>query len=181
MAVLEREAEIGRGPLFPHDFTQLLLSALRKMTNDEIKKLPYMENGLENRIKLAADNSATWQELVDRICTRRYTITRVQRILFSALAGLDSDTLEYFTRLGGPPYIRILGFNETGRKLLSEIRGKSALPVITKTAGHKNSTVEGVSKMLSLEAQATDQYVIACQNPFMRKSGADFMRNVIIC
>ncbi|HEX2946558.1 MAG TPA: nucleotidyltransferase [Clostridia bacterium] len=181
LAVLEREAEIGRGPLFPHDFTQLLLTTLRRMTNDEIKKLPYMENGLENRIRLAVDNSATWQELVDRIGTRRYTATRVQRILFGALAGLNNETLEYFTRLGGPPYIRVLGLNETGKKLLSEIRGKAALPVITKTAGHKKSTVVGVAEMLRLEAQATDQYVIACQNPFMRKSGADFTRNVVIC
>lgn len=181
LAIMEREVEVGRGPVFPPDFAQLLLSTLRRMTNDEIKKLPYMENGLENRISQAADNSATWQELVDRICTKRYTITRVQRILFSALSGLDSESLEYFTSLGGPACIRILGFNETGRKLLSEIRGKSTLPVITKTAGHKNSTAEGVARTLKLEAAATDQYVIACQNPYMRKSGTEFTRNVVIC
>jgi len=181
LAILEREAEVGRGPLFPPDFTQLLLSTLRKMTNDEIKKLPYMENGLENRIRLAVGNSANWQELVDKICTRRYTITRVQRILFSALAGIDNDSLEYFSRLGGPAYIRILGFNETGRKLLSEIRGKATLPVITKTASHKNSPAVGVARMLRLEAAATDQYVIACPNPYMRKSGIEFTKNVVIC
>ncbi len=181
LAIMERETEAGRGPLFPQDYAQLLLSTLRKMTNDEIRNLPYMESGLENRIKLAADNSAAWQELVDNICTRRYTITRVQRILFSALASLDNDSLEYFTRLGGPAYIRILGFNETGRKLLSKIRGKSTLPVITKTAGHKNSPVDGVARMLKLEAAATDQYVIACQNPHMRKSGTEFTRNVVMC
>lgn len=181
LAVMEREVEMGRGPLFPPDFFQLLLSTLRKMTNDEISKLPYMEHGLENRIRQAVDNSTTWQELVDRICTKRYTATRVQRILFSALAGISNDTLEYFTRLGGPPYIRILGSNETGRKLLSKIRGKSTLPIITKTASHKNSPDEAIARMLSLEAKSADQYVIACQNPFMRKSGAEFTRNIVIC
>ncbi len=181
LAIMEREVEVGRGPMFPTDFAQLLLSTIRKMTIDQIRNLPYMENGLENRIRLAADNSATWQELVDRICTKRYTITRVQRILFSALAGLDSDSLEYFTSLGGPACIRILGFNETGRKLLSEIRGKSTLPIITKTAGYKNSQAEGVARTLKLEAAATDQYVIACRNPYMRKSGIEFTRNVVMC
>lgn len=181
LAIMEREVEMGRGPLFPHDFMELLLSALRKMTNDEISKLPYMEHGLENRIRLAVNSSSNWQELVERICTKRYTVTRVQRILFSALTGVSQDLLDYFSGLGGPPYIRILGFNETGRKLLSEIRGKSSLPVITKTAVHKNSPAEGVSEMLRLEAGATDQYVIACQNPYMRRSGAEFTRNVVIC
>lgn len=179
MAILEREVSLGRGPVVPSDFGTILLSALRKMTPDEIHELPYMEDGLENRIALAAKKSGSYDELLKSICTRRYTATRIQRILFSVLTGLNSNTFDNFNSTGGPAYIRVLGFNHTGRKLLSEIRKKAVLPIIIKTAGYINSTLPGVSGMLALEAGATDQYVLGFKKPQLRVSGSEFTRKVI--
>jgi hypothetical protein len=138
-----------------------------------------MEAGLENRIRLAAEKTGTYDELVTGISTRRYTGTRIQRILFSLLIGLDNRKFEYFNSLRGPAYIRILGFNRTGRRLLSSIRGKTGLPVITKTADFKTSDIPGVSEMLALESNATNQYVMAYENSYFRASGSDFTHNVI--
>lgn len=179
LSVLEREIELGRGPVFPSDFGPTIISLIRRMPADELKNLPYMEAGLENRIRLAAEKSGTYDELVGSITTRRYTITRVQRILFSLLIGLDSRKFESFNSLGGPAYIRILGFNGTGRKLLSSIRGRTKLPLITKTADFKSSDIPGVSAMLELESNATDLYVMGFENPYFRASGSEFTRNVI--
>ncbi len=179
MTILEREIELGKGPIFPSDFTFPLLSTLRSMSADEISALPYMEEGLENRIRIAAKNSGSYQALLDNICTKRYPITRIQRILFSLLTGLKKDMFEAFNTVGGPAYIRILGFNDTGRRLLSAIKGKTGLPVVTKTADFKNSMLANVSEMLRLEANATDQYVLGCKNPSMRKSGSEFKRNSV--
>lgn len=177
--ILVREIDLGRGPVFAADFTSTLLSKLRNMSVDEIGALPYMEEGLENRIKVAAEKAGSYQDLIDQICTRRYPVSRIQRILFSLLTGLTDDTFQAFNTSGGPAYIRILGFNDTGRRLLSSVKGKTQLPVITKTADFKNSKLTNVSKMLNLEAGATNQYVLACKNPSMRKSGSDFTRNSI--
>lgn len=179
LSILEREIGLGRGPVFSSDFGTVLLSALRKMTADEIRTLPYMENGLENRIAIAVKKSGSFDELLKQICTRRYTATRIQRILFSVVTGLSSNTFNSFNSAGGPAYIRVLGFNHTGRKLLSEIKCKTLLPVIIKTAGYINTDLPGVSVMLALEAGATDQYVLGFKKPQMRMSGSEFTRNVI--
>jgi predicted nucleotidyltransferase len=179
LSVLEREIELGRGPVFPALFGSPMISLIRRMSADQLRSLPYMEAGLENRLKLAADKSGTYEELVNNVTTRRYTTTRIQRILFSLLIGLDSGTFGYFNSLGGPAYIRILGFNRTGRRLLSTIRGKTGLPVITKTADFKTSDIPGVSEMLALESNATNQYVLGFENPYFRTSGSDFTHNVI--
>ncbi len=179
LAILERELELGKGPVFPSDFSLPLLSALRKMSIEQLQALPYMEEGLENRISVAAGKAGSFQELTDMICTRRYPNTRIQRILFSALIGLTDILFESFNRSGGPAYIRILGFNSAGRSLLSTIRGRTALPVITKTANYKSSALPCVSDMLHLEAAASDQYVLGYPNPIMRRSGSDFTRSVI--
>lgn len=179
LSVLEREIELGRGPVFPSDFGASLISLIRRTPVDELRSLPYMEAGLENRLKLAAEKSGTYEELVSNIATRRYTGTRIQRILFSLLIGLDSRKFAYFNSLKGPSYIRILGFTQTGRQLLSSIRGKTGLPVITKTADFKTSDTPGVSEMLALENAATNQYVLGYENPYYRTSGSDFTQNVI--
>ncbi len=179
LSILEREIELGRGPVFPSDFEDVIISLLRRMPNDMIKKLPYMEDGLENRFSAAAGKAGTLEELMQLVCTRRYTATRIQRILFSLLIGLNKEKFDHFNSLGGPAYIRILGFSPTGRYLLSKIRGKTKLPVVTKTAGFKNSDFPGVSEMLALEADSADQYVLGCKNTYFKKSGSDYMRSII--
>jgi len=177
LKILERELKLGRGPVFPSDFSSMLLSALRKMSAGDIRALPYMEDGLENRIRDAAGKAGSYQELLNLIGTKRYTGTRIQRILFSALIGLTNELFENFNRNGGPAYIRILGFTSAGRSLLASIRDKTALPVITKTADFK-AVSPVISDMLKLESAATDQYVLACRNPH-RRSGSDYTRGVI--
>lgn len=176
--ILEREFELGRGPVFPSDFTLPLLSALRKMSVEEIRNLPYMEEGLEYRVKQAAENTGTMEALLDAVCTRRYTGTRIRRILFSTLTGLSRSQFEAFQSGGGPSYIRVLGFNNTGRQLLAGVRETASLPVITKAADSKNSTNSELSAMLLLEAAASDQFVLSFRNPEYRKSGTEFTRSV---
>lgn len=179
LAILEREIENGRGPVFPDDYEMLLLSHLRKMSVEETGKLPYMEKGLENRLKLSANNSGSFKELLDSVCTRRYPNARIRRILFSLLSGLKREDFDSFNKNGGPPYLRILGFNDKGRQLLSQVRDNTALPIINKSADFKNSTVQCIRSMLNIEASATDQYVLAFKNVNARKSGSEFTRNVI--
>ena len=180
MDILERELELGRGLIFPENFEMPLISTLRRMQPTELKQLPYMEEGLENRISLASKKSGSYHELLDLISTKRYTDTRIRRILSSALIGLTKEIFNNFNSLGGPAYIRILGINSTGRKLLSTINKNTSLPVITKTADYKNSILPGVAAMLELEAAATDQYALGCPNPYFRQGGSDFTRNVVL-
>lgn len=178
--ILEREIELGRGPILPSDYAPLLLSSLRRMSIEEINALPYMEDGLENRFKVAAENAGSYQELLDAIYTRRYTNTRIQRILFSLLTGLKRESFDYFNQNGGPAYIRVLGFNNTGRQLLSSVKDSTSLPIITKAADFKNSSFPGAAAMLNLEAAASDQYVLGFKNMSFKKSGSEFTRNVIV-
>jgi Predicted nucleotidyltransferase len=179
LKILKREFELGRGPVFDYDFEGIILSILREMDNSEIAEFSNISEGLENRIKSAAEISGSLEELIGNINTRRYTVTRIQRCLFGMLTGLKSREFAEFNFFGGPQYARILGFNNTGRQLLSQINEKSLLPVIIKTADFKNSCNPLLSRMLQLESASTDQYVLSFRNKDMRKSGQEYTRNVI--
>jgi len=177
--ILIDEYESGRAPLSSANFDLIMLSNLRRMKLSDIAKLPYVVEGLEYKIKECAENCGTIQELISSIKSRRYTATRIQRILYHSLTGLTSQELNTFMENGGPQYIRVLGFNDKGRNLLSAIREKCTLPLVTKTADLKKSNNILAARMLEIEATATDTYVLGYANSLWRKAGQEYTQNVI--
>jgi len=176
--ILKEEFNAGRGPIFSNTYELLILSSIRQMTKDQLKLLPYVSEGMENRIKNAAQTCGTLDELIEKICTKRYTRTRVQRILTSILTNLTSVELDTFNKFGGPQYARVLGLNNKGRQLLSIINKITRLPIITKTANFSNSCNPLLTRMLEIESSSTDIYVLGYQNPLYRKAGQEFTQNV---
>jgi predicted nucleotidyltransferase len=180
LAVLQREFKCGRGPVFACNYEDIIVYSLRKMPAEQIKKLPYVSEGLENRIKDAANSSGCLAEIIENISTKRYPRTRIQRSIFSILTGLNGDDLKLFNEHGGPQYIRVLGFNSKGRKLLSIAKMRASLPIIVKTSNFKNSCNPLLSKMLQIESSSTDTYVLGFNKPTLRKSGQEFTHNIIM-
>ncbi len=179
-AIIEREFFQGRGPNSIKNYQDTILSFVRRMKPEQLRELPDVSEGLEYRIKYAGENSGTFEALLENICTKRYAQTRIQRILFSMLTGLTKQDTELFLKYGGPQYARILGFNKTGRLLLSEMKKSSSIPVITKTADYKNSCNKLLARMLEIEAQASDMYVLGYRNPAYRKAGQEYTHNLAI-
>ncbi len=180
LAILEEEFNAGRGPIYPYLYEQLIISSIRRMTKEQLKLLPYVSEGMENRIKEAAGACGTLDELIEKISTKRYTRTRVQRIITSLLTGFTSDEFNTFNRFGGPQYVRVLGLNNKGRQLLSDINKNTRLPIITKPAKFSKSCNPLLQRMLQIESFATDMYVLGYQNPIYRKAGQEFTQNVVI-
>ena len=89
------------------------------MSTDEIANLPDVSEGLEFAIKSAAHSCNTVDELLSIINTKRYTKTRLQRILLYAILGITKKDMQI--SMNTKPYIRVLGFNDKGRELISEI------------------------------------------------------------
>lgn len=177
--ILQREFEGGRGPIFPSHFEGMILSQLRRLSIDQLRLLPYVSEGLENRIKEAGASCGTLESVVDRIATRRYPRTRIQRSLFHLVTGLQKEEFDQFNHWGGPQYIKILGFNCKGRFLLSHIHKHATLPVITKAAHFKNSCNPLLKRMLEFETAATDQYVLTYRNPAHRTAGQEYTQNIV--
>lgn len=177
---LIEEFKSGRGPIFKEDFYCIITSLIRKMTAEQIKSFAYVSEGLENRIKNAADAAGTYDELLEGICTRRYTKTRVQRILMGILMGITSKDIDMLSRFDSPQYARVLGFNQKGKQLLSQIKQKSSIPLVLKTADFIKSCDSSLKRKLDFESLSTDLYVMCHRNPAFRKAGQEFTQNIII-
>ena len=119
------------------------------------KKLCFGE-GLENRFRRLAGEIPKISDLLMVIKTKRYTYTRLQRIVLRTILSID-DTCE------SPRYIRILGFRKESHALISEITKKAKLPVITSGKEMDKILNDGGAggKMLAKELEAGDIYRLA--------------------
>ena len=130
-----------------------ILAKLRTMSPEELEKAPNVLMGLENRIYKAARVSANLAELYMLIKTKRYTMSRIRRIIMAEFIGIKkSDVKEK------PPYIHILGMNAKGKEILAA--ADCELPVDTSL---KSLSKKGLKakRMAALESRAGDLYALA--------------------
>lgn len=104
------------------DFRPLLLYRLL-LEGHDLARLPDAQEGLDQRIlsKLSHLREETLAEFLQEIKTKRYTHTRISRILFQFLLGLDQADLARLRRTT-PPSVKILACNERGREILASVR-----------------------------------------------------------
>lgn len=171
--------DTGRLPVTLADFSNIILAKIRTMQLDDIAELADITEGLHNKISLAAQKATTVQELLAFSKSKRYTITRLQRIIVHALLGTSKNRLSQFDQTG-PLYARILAFNDNGRLLLKEISKHATIPVITKTTHYLNSkqqplaSLSPLQAMLAYDISATDIYALGLPNSSLRSGGQDY-------
>ena len=158
--LLAQELKKGHYVLDLSNFQKEILYILRKMTVEEIRALPDVSEGLENAIKNAADSCNNIIDLVNMIKSKRYTQTRIQRILVYALLGINKKMME--TSKKTVPYTRILGYTEKGKRLISEIMQRN--PKLNLVTSVKKFLDENKSKplkdMLQTDIYATNVYTL---------------------
>lgn len=160
-------------------FEKEIIYNLRKMTINEIKDLPDVSEGLEYSLKEAACSCNTVVELLNNIKSKRYTTTRIQRILVYALLGITKKDMEISKKT--IPYVRVLGFNNNGKYLLSEIsKANPKLPIITsvKKFVDSNNKNRNLDIMLSKDIFATNIYTIGYDGESL--GNLDFTHKLII-
>lgn len=177
--ILFEEIAAGKGPVHEENFADVILSLLRRSSPEKLASLPEVIEGMESRLKKAA-SSPDLHSLFQELKTRRYTRTRLQRILIYLLLSLDKEALSYFNE-AGPHYLRVLGFSRQGKDLLSRIKTRAFLPLVTRPAPFiKDPLISpGAKKMMHYDILATDLYALGYPSPQQRTGGEDFRRPVV--
>lgn len=142
-------------------FESQIIYNLRKMSVEEIAELPDVSEGLEHSIKNAAGSCNTVPELLNILKSKRYTMTRLQRILLYALFGITKKDMQDSKKII-TPYLRVLGFNSKGKDLLSGIKhANPKLEVITSVKKFlETSNNKPLKTMLEKDIFATDVYTL---------------------
>lgn len=171
-ALLKKAYEEGR---LLKDFKNLdlpLISMLRRADANEISLVPDVSEGLEYKIKEAAKTGTSFGEIADLAKSKRYTHSRLRRILLLFYLGIFNEDL-----IEAPPYIRVLGFNNKGRELLAQMKKTASLPVIMRY--NDIGKLSGQCKsVFDTESRAVDMYNTLFDN--IRPCGENMTHNPVI-
>ena len=124
----------------------------------EIKKYNTLEEGIENKITKEIINANTYEELITKIKTKRYTYNKISRMLLHILTNFTKEEAQNIKI----DYIRILGFNKNGQKYLNKIKKEVKLPLIT---GYQKN----ISKTLDIELRVSKIYSLSNESNLIKK------------
>ena len=94
-----------------------VLSRLRTMSDAEFEALPYGSEGLWRKFMHACRSEAALEDIISATKSKRYTRTRIDRMIMCAFLGLTKEDLA-----SPVPYTRVLALNDRGRAVLREAR-----------------------------------------------------------
>ena len=100
-----------------------ILSKLRTMTDGEFEAIPYGSEGLWRKLMHNARRFANLEDVITATKSKRYTRTRLDRMVMCAFLGISAEMIA-----SPAPYVRVLAFNDAGRKILRQ--KKEAFPVV---------------------------------------------------
>ena len=143
-----------------------VLQKLRTMTEEEFEILPYGSEGLWRKLMHESRRHATLEEILTAVKSKRYTRSRLDRMVMCAFLGITQEMLEMDV-----PYTRVLGFTDRGRDILNRHR---------KTGAFLNAGERAEHPYWQLEKRCGDLYGLFCIDA-PEPPGAEERRRIVYC
>ena len=114
-----------------------ILARLRTMTDADFEALPFGSEGLWRKLMHQCREKATLEEILTAVKSKRYTRTRLDRMVMCAFLGLTAQDLAT-----PAPYARVLALNDKGREILKTARETGHYPNIGEKVDHPYQEIE---------------------------------------
>lgn len=153
-------------PVFPNDLSSRLNYRIWQCCQetqtgaspDSMEHIADMTPELASRIRKEAFTSCSFEDRIQSLKSRHITYTRVSRALLHLILNMKSEEIGQFKAAGYAPYARILGFKKDAAPLLTQLKKKSAIPLITKLADAPKQLPPPGLAMLNQEIAAAHLY-----------------------
>ena len=106
-----------------------ILYILRNTSPSDLTKIADVAGGMENLVISSAKTASSWSELCGMISGKRISSARAKRTILNCLLDINSDDFSI-----PPSYCSLLAANQTGIKLMKEIKKQSRISVISRPA-----------------------------------------------
>ena len=115
-------------------YNYLLYNIINNKTH--LNEYLMVDEGIENRILKSINISHNFNDLIMNIKTKRYTYNKINRMLIAILLNIKKEDNFKDT------YIRILGFNTTGKNYLNKIKKNINIPIYTNYKPNLSNTFD---------------------------------------
>lgn len=106
---------------------------------EELKGIYEVEEGLENRLIATALVSGSFHEFMQKIKSKRYTWTRLQRLCVHILTNAKKS--EMARNQETATYLRLLGMTSPGKEYLNKRKTHFSLPLVSKLSSYKQKEI----------------------------------------
>lgn len=141
-------------------FWPFLQFTLIRHTPSELNHYAEVTEGIENALIKAAKTSQSFSNFMAKIKSKRYTWTRLQRMLTHIYTGFSKEQLHNSVT---PSYIRLLGMSMKGQAYLGKYKKDISLPLISRVAATKDA-------MLTIDIHAAEIYNLSLETGNMEQS-----------
>ncbi|WP_175988796.1 nucleotidyltransferase [Bacillus sp. Marseille-Q1617] len=131
------------------NYWPLLQYKIMASSPSQLKEIYEIEEGIENRIIENAKKALSFEDFMNRLKTKRYTWTRLQRMILHILTNTTKEEMN--KRHTAPDYVRLLGMNQTGQEYLHIQKKALNLPLISKLSSADKEDI-------SLDIKASEIY-----------------------
>ena len=156
---LSKMVQAEEAPCTLQNGESVILSFLRRLSLDEIKRLTGENNGLSERIYEAVKSSCTLDELFFKAKTKAFTLARIRRTVMQIFLQIPFEMTKEI-----PPYCKVLAANSRGLEILKN--ASDTIPVVTRHCDIQKLD-ERARAVYEISCRASDQYAF-----FSKKTGA---------
>lgn len=174
---VQAQMDLGKMPVSLEALSSPIIYSLRKLGANGISNLAEVSEGLENPIFKAAQSCGSYDELLTSIKTKRYTLSRLKRILINALLGTTSNLQDLALSLPDALYIRVLGIRKESMHLLSILHSSASLPVITR---HSSLNALSANAAMVFKHSALASSIRALAQPVVKTYEDEFSSALVI-
>lgn len=176
-----KEAYGKTTPVFQNDFTSILKYRMLLEHENNYMQFADVSEDLSNKMKKYLFTTTDITSFCERLKTKDLTHARISRCLGHILLDLKQPDLEEFLKAGTIFYGRILGFKESSAPLLTELKNRSSIPLITRAADAKNQLSEIGLKQFEKDMQASHIYESVVSTKFGVPMNNEYQREIIKC
>ncbi len=157
--------------IYADDFSSMLHYKLLNLTKEDLEGYFEISSDFANKIMKNLKQYENFTQFSNLLWTKDTTYARVCRNLMNIILDIKKNTWDVHQPV---PYARVLGFRKGSAELLSEIKQKSAIPLITKLADAETLLPQDAYRLLELDMKTAHIY----DSVILQKSGQKAMHEM---
>lgn len=162
------------------DFSEMLAYSLFSLEHIGFGAYADCTPDISNKIIKNLRKFVSAENFTQLLKSKELTYTRLSRILLHILLNIKQTDYSIGKAIGYTPYLRVLGFREEAKPLLSQIKKSASIPIVTKVADVDSVLDYETRKIFEKDLFASNLYY----QILARKSGTeplnDFTNKIVI-
>ena len=178
---LMKESFLRSFPILPDDLSALLPYKLLLEKDRNYTSYLDIDAPFSDRLIHMLSSYTDYSSFCEQLKTKNMTYTRVSRNLLHILLDILQKDMDSFCKDDYVYYARMLGFNKEAEPLLSAIKKRSSIPLLSKLADSDNVIdSKNGQKMFAADIRAGHIYSLLIQQKFGGEIQNEFRQNIIV-